>query len=77
MTLREAVKKIQDAKMQASLEGKGFDQESGSGLRLYARSDENGYESYITVPIGVHDHLDDDEVATLERVIAERRRNAD
>ena len=40
-----------------------------SNLRAYAWSDRDGYECYITVPIGVYDHLDDDEVATMDNVL--------
>jgi hypothetical protein len=71
MMLVDAVKKIQGAGMQVLLEA-NKPSGDGPGLLAYAWSDEGGYECYITVPIGVYDRLDDDEVEVLERVIAKR-----
>jgi hypothetical protein len=74
MMLIQAVVKIQNAGMQVLLEA---DPKNGDTcLRAYAWSAQNGYEFHITVPVGVYDHLDDDEVEVLERVIAERACNA-
>jgi hypothetical protein len=70
MKLIQAIYKIQNAGMQVLLEGDP--KYADTGLRAYAWSDANGYECYITVPVGVYDHLDDDEVAVLERVIADK-----
>jgi len=72
MILIQAVYKIKNAGMQVLLEGDPT-KYGDTGLRAYAWSDENGYEFHITVPVGVYDHLDDDEVEVLERVIAQRR----
>jgi hypothetical protein len=74
MMLINAMYKIQNAGMQVLLEA---DPKNGdTGLRAYAWSDQNGYEFHITLPVGVYDRLNDDEVEVLERVIAERRGNA-
>jgi hypothetical protein len=73
MMLIEAVRKIQAAGLQVLLEaapGTSYGGCGDSNLRAYAWSDQNGYECYITVPIGVYDHLDDDEVATMDNVLA-------
>jgi hypothetical protein len=75
MMLLDAVKKIQAAGMQVLLEADAVGRD-GSGMKAYAWSDENGYKCHITMPIGVYDYLDEDEVATLERVIAGRAVNA-
>jgi hypothetical protein len=74
--LAEAVKKIQGAGMQVLLEPAKYGHESLSGLLAYAWSDEAGYECCITLPFGIQDRLNEDEVEVLERVIAERGRNA-
>ena len=72
MMLIEAVRKIEKAGLHVLLEAAAGTSYGGCGdsnLRAYAWSDQNGYECYITVPIGVYDHLNDDEVDVLEQVI--------
>jgi hypothetical protein len=76
MMLINAVKKIQDSGMQVLLEANKPCGENLSGLLAYAWSDESGYECYLTLPFGIQDRLNEDEVEVLERVIAGRRSNA-
>jgi hypothetical protein len=70
MMLLDAVKKIEVAGMNVLLEADPAPSD-GSQMKAYAWS-ENGYECYVTVPVGIYDHLDADEVTMLERVIAGR-----
>jgi sporulation-control protein spo0M len=72
MMMLEVVKRIEAAGMKVLLEADRPGRD-GSGMNAYAWSDERGYECSITMPIGIYDHLDDDEVEVLERVIAQRR----
>jgi hypothetical protein len=75
MILAEAVKKIHGAGMQVLLERAKYGHENLSGLLAYAWSDEAGYECSITVPLGIQDRLNKEEVEVLELVIAKRGRN--
>jgi hypothetical protein len=72
MMLADAVKKIQGAGMQVLLDAAKPGGENLSGLLAYAWSDQNGYECYLTVPFGIQDRLNEDEVEVLERVISNR-----
>jgi hypothetical protein len=76
MILADAVKKIQGAGMQVLLEADKPGGDNLSGLRAYVWSDQNGYERCLTVPFGIQDRLNEDEVEVLERVISNRGRNA-
>jgi hypothetical protein len=72
MMLLEAIKRIEAAGMKVLLET----DRSGLDLLAYAWSDGCGYECKLTLPMGIYDGRDDNEVAVLDRVIARRSRNA-